>query len=235
MTTDDQKRLAAERAIDLVEEGMRLGLGTGSTAAHFVRLLGERVKNGLSVAGVPTSRQTEELAKQCGIPLSSLGELGALDLAVDGADEVDGAFNLIKGAGGALLREKIVAAASERVVILVDENKIVRTLGAFLLPVEIAPFGARVTEEKIRNAAEPYSGGAPTTALRSDNFGEPFVTDGDHFIIDVSMGVISDARGLAAQLSELPGVVDHGLFIDLCDTVIVGRDGATDIRRRANR
>ena len=159
MSQDDQKRLAAERAVELVEDGMTIGLGTGSTAAEFVKVLGHRVEQGLRVRGIPTSSQTEELAKARQIPLTSLGDVGELDMTFDGADEVDPQFQLIKGGGGALVREKIVAAASRQVVILVDESKRVDCLGKFPLPVEIIPFGARATLNKLQGLFSAFAAG----------------------------------------------------------------------------
>lgn len=229
MSQDDQKRLAAERAVELVEDGMTIGLGTGSTAAEFVKALGHRVQQGLTVRGVPTSRQTEELAKTCQIPLTSLGDVGALDMAFDGADEVDPQFQMIKGGGGALVREKIVAAASRQVVILVDETKRVACLGRFPLPVEIIPFGARATLNKLQGLFSAFAGRDVEIEFREDQFGEAFVTDGQHYIADAKLDRIEDPVGLATQLNSTVGVVDHGLFIGLCDMLVVGAENGPQI------
>jgi ribose 5-phosphate isomerase A len=226
---DLAKKAAAERALALVKDGMRLGLGTGSTAEIFIRLLAARSKAGLDICGVPTSKRTDTLAGELGIPLISLCEDQSLDLAIDGADEVDPAFNLIKGGGGALLREKLVASAARRVVILVDESKRVAQLGRFPLAVEVVPFGVELTRSRIASLARRYGVGEPKAALRLDQFGEPFVTDGGNLIVDIDLGAIRDAPALAVALKATLGVVDHGLFIGLCDGLIVGHaDGSAE-------
>lgn len=229
MSHDVAKKAAAERALALVKDGMRLGLGTGTTAEVFIRLLAARVKEGLRICGVPTSVRTETLAAELGIPLVGLSGEQRLDLAIDGADEVDPGFNLIKGGGGALLREKLVASAARRVVILVDDSKRVAQLGRFPLAVEVVPFGAELTRSRIAVLAERFGVGEPKAALRLDQFGEPFVTDGGNVIVDLALGAIRDAPALAATLKATTGVVDHGLFIGLCDGLIVGHaDGSAD-------
>lgn len=233
MPKESQKQRAAEAALDLVQDGMMLGLGTGSTAAFFVSALGARVRAGLSVRGVPTSEQTRVLAEKEGIPLTTLGDVGQLDLTVDGADEVDTAFRLIKGGGGALLREKIVASASKRVAIIVDEAKCVDHLGAFPLPVEIVSFGARITERRISELLGVYGEGEVNIRLRTDQFGEPYVTDGEHLIIDAAFNKMTNIEGLVSSLDSMTGVVDHGLFIDLCDTLIVGADQGVQILEKS--
>src|SRR3954468_11157382 len=211
---DELKRQAAARALGYVQGGMKLGLGTGSTAKHFVELLGERVRAGLDVVGVPTSEATRADAERCGIRLGTLDEIERLDLTVDGADEVDPAFNLIKGGGGALLREKIVAAASDRMIVIADETKWVDVLGRFPLPVEVIPFGLAATQRAIV-AAFAQSGVSGQMGLRKGKDGHVFVTDGGHWIVDAHLERIPDAPRLAGLLSLIPGVVEHGLFIGL--------------------
>lgn len=224
---DELKRQAAARALEYVGDGMRLGLGTGSTAKHFVELLGARVQAGLKVIGVPTSEATRTDAQRCGVPLTTLEEIDHLDLTVDGADEVDGDLNLIKGGGGALLREKIVAAASDRMIVIADDSKWVETLGRFPLPIEAVPFGLAATRRAIE-ASFAASGVSGEISLRKGKDGHAFVTDGGHWILDAHLGRIPDARRLAASLSLIPGVMEHGLFIGLASTVILA--GASGIR-----
>jgi ribose 5-phosphate isomerase A len=224
VTSDDYKRQAAQEAIALVEPGMRLGLGTGSTARHFVDLLGERVKQGLDVLCVPTSEATAAQARALAIPLTTLDDTPALDMTVDGADEIDGDLRLVKGGGGALLREKIVAAASDRLVIIADMSKRVRTLGTFALPVEVVRFGYLTTGEHIRNAAESV-GLAGEIKLRRGPDGGPFVTDGGNFIYDCAFGAIDDPELLDEALQMLPGVVETGLFIGLADIAFIAGPG----------
>ena len=219
MTADELKRLAAARALEHVHAGMKLGLGTGSTAKHFVELLGERVKAGLTVIGVPTSEATRADAERCGVPLTTLDEIDRLDLTVDGADEIDPALNVIKGGGGALLREKIVAAASDRMIVIADESKWVPTLGRFALPIEVIPFGLSATRRAIETAFADCGLAGPMT-VRANN-GHVFVTDGGHWIIDAALGQISDAPHLAERLSAIPGVVEHGLFIGMVTTAVL--------------
>src|SRR5487761_1243714 len=231
MNAEAQKRAAAARAVDFVRPGMRLGLGTGSTAKHFVELLGEQVRKGLDVVGVPTSEATREDAQRWGIPLATLDELPELDITVDGADEIAPDLTLIKGGGGALLREKIVAAASARLVVIADESKWVRKLGRFPLPIEIVPFGATVTRRAIESAsaATGCPGAAPVHQTRN---GHAFVTDGGHWLIDAQLRSIADPSTLAARLSAIPGVVEHGLFIGLARTAILaGPDGVRIVER----
>jgi ribose 5-phosphate isomerase A len=208
---DREKEVAARAAVALVEDGMALGLGTGSTAARFVRLLGERVRAGLRVRAAATSAATAQLAAREGIAIAPLDELAPLDLAVDGADELDGQLRLIKGGGGALLHEKIVAAAARRFVIIADSQKVVATLGAFPLPVEVVPFGWREVARRIEAL-----GGRPE--LR----GAPFVTDGGHYILDCSFGAIADPGRLARALDEMVGVVEHGLFLAMAERALIG-------------
>ncbi|MDF2119758.1 ribose-5-phosphate isomerase RpiA [Roseiarcaceae bacterium H3SJ34-1] len=225
---DNAKRMAAERAAEFVRDGMRLGLGTGSTAAHFVDCVGERVAAGTKLICVPTSEATRKQAEKLGIPLSTLDETPELDLTVDGADEFDQELRLIKGGGGALLREKIVANASERMIVITDASKSVARLGRFPLPVEIVPFGAEATRRAItRMLVDMDQTGAIRLRMGAD--GLVFVTDGGHYIFDCALGSIADPDGLARALHEIPGVVEHGLFLGLADAVIVAGDAGIKI------
>lgn len=225
MSPDDLKKLAAARALELVRPGMRLGLGTGSTAKHFVDLLGARVAEGLDVLCVATSEATQAQAESLAIPMSTLDETPELDLTVDGADEIGPDLSLIKGGGGALLREKIVAAASARMVVIADESKYVGMLGRFPLPIEVVPFGLAATRRAIE-AAAAASGCAGPALLRRTRDGHVFVTDGGHWILDASLERIPDPRALAERLVAVPGVVEHGLFIGLAQTaVLAGPNG----------
>jgi ribose 5-phosphate isomerase A len=227
MNPDAQKRAAAARAIQVVHPGKKLGLGTGSTARHFVELLGEKARAGLEVIGVPTSEATKADAQRCGVPLTTLDQAPELDLTVDGADEIDPKLNLIKGGGGALLREKIVAAASKRVVIIADETKWVPALGRFPLPIEVASFGLAATERAIAAAI-----GSAKLAVRRGKDGHAFVTDGGHWIIDAALGTIADPTALAQKLASIPGVMEHGLFIGLAHAaVLAGPQGVRVVER----
>ncbi|MDE5451848.1 ribose-5-phosphate isomerase RpiA [Bradyrhizobium sp. CSA112] len=232
MDMDQLKRQAAARALEHVRDGMRLGLGTGSTAKHFVELLGEKVAGGMKVVGVPTSEATRAQAEACKIPLTTLDEIDRLDLTVDGADEVDSALNLIKGGGGALLREKIVAAASDRMIVIADDTKWVDVLGRFPLPVEVIPFGLAATQRAMATAFA-QSGVSGQMGLRKAKDGHVFVTDGGHWIVDAHLGRITDAPRLAGLLSLIPGVVEHGLFIGLASiAVLAGAQGIRVVERR---
>jgi len=226
MDAEDQKRRAAARALDEVRPGMRLGLGTGSTARHFVELLAERVHGGLEVVGVPTSEATRQQAERLGVPLTTLDETPELDLTVDGADEIGPDLALIKGGGGALLREKIVAAASARMLVIADESKSVPVLGAFPLPVEVVPFGLTATTRAVERAAAAAGSPGPCRLRQVD--GHPFVTDGGHFILDAALERITHPVALAARLGLIPGVVEHGLFIGLASAAILA--GAQGVR-----
>jgi ribose 5-phosphate isomerase A len=219
------KHAAAARAVEFVRPGMRLGLGTGSTARHFVALLAERVRGGLDVVGVPTSEATRLDAERQGVPLTTLDETPELDLTVDGADEIAPDLALIKGGGGALLREKIVAAASARMIVIADESKLVPTLGRFPLPVEVAPFGLAATRRAVEAAA--LACGCPGAApKRQTREGHAFVTDGGHLILDAALVRIPDPASLARRLASIPGVMEHGLFIGLAHiAIIAGPDG----------
>ena len=226
MDAREMKIKAAAAALEHVEDGMRLGIGTGSTAEEFVRLLAERVAAGLNVVGVPTSERTARLCVELGVPLKSLVELPDLDLTIDGADEVDGNLRLIKGGGGALLREKIVAAASARMIVIADETKVVETLGRFPLPIEINSFGQVATQRAVEKLASTLGlTGDLVLRVRADE--SLFMTDGGHLILDASFGRIPDADALASQLNAIPGVVEHGLFINLASlAIIAGPAGA---------
>jgi ribose 5-phosphate isomerase A len=231
MDQDALKREAARRALDFVRSGMRLGLGTGSTAAHFVELLGEKVRAGLDIVGVPTSEATKALAEKFGVPLTTLDEEAELDLTVDGADEIDSDLNLIKGGGGALLREKIVASASREMVVVADESKLVKRLGRFPLPIEVVDFGMGATIHAIK-AVLKASGCDGPIRLRHRPDGHVFVTDQGHLILDASLGTIPDARQLAQGLSGVPGVVEQGLFIGLARrAVLAGSEGVRIVER----
>ena len=231
MDIETQKRQAAARAVEWVRPGMRLGLGTGSTAKHFVELLAERVRGGLKVVGVPTSETTRADAQRLGVPLTNLDDTPELDMTVDGADEIGPDLTLIKGGGGALLREKIVAAASARMVVIADESKWVATLGRFPLPIEVMPFGLAATRRAVE-AAATAAGSPGRTTLRQGKDGHAFVTDGGHWILDASLGRITDAKSLASRLSVIPGVVEHGLFIGMAQAVILaGPAGARVVER----
>jgi ribose 5-phosphate isomerase A len=230
---DLAKRAAAARALEMVQEGMTLGLGTGSTAGWFVRLLSERIRaTGLAVAGVATSSATVWLAQELGVPLRQLDEVERIDLTVDGADEFDHELNLIKGGGAALLQEKIVAAASGRMVVVADASKRVARLGAFPLPVEIVRFGWTLTRAAVERVLAGMDVDGHAVAVRMGKAG-PLVTDEGHHILDLHLRRIGDPGALAAALNALPGVVEHGLFIGMAEAVVVGNpDGGAEVIRR---
>ena len=231
MNVEAHKRAAAARAVDFVRAGMRLGLGTGSTAQHFVDLLADRVRSGLDVIAVPTSEATRAQAARLGIALTTLDETPELDLTVDGADEIAPDLTLIKGGGGALLREKIVAAASANMIVIADESKWVSMLGRFPLPIEIAPFGVTATRRAVEAAVTELGSPGPTI-IRKGQDGLAFVTDGGHWLLDAQLQRIADPQALAARLSAVPGVMEHGLFIGLVRTAIIaGPDGVRLIER----
>jgi ribose 5-phosphate isomerase A len=232
MNADAQKRAAAARAVEFVRPGMRLGLGTGSTARHFVELIGERVRAGLDIIAVPTSEATFADAKRCGIPLTTLDETPELDLTVDGADEIGPGLCLIKGGGGALLREKIVAAASARMIVIADHSKNVARLGQFPLPIEVTSFGLTSTERALDKAIGAIQAPGRLT-LRRGKDGHAFVTDGGHWILDAALGRIDDPVGLAHALSDVPGVMEHGLFIGLAQMAIIGGPDGVEIVERS--
>jgi ribose 5-phosphate isomerase A len=231
MDIEAQKRQAAAVAVEWVRPGMRLGLGTGSTARHFVELLAERVRAGLNVVGVPTSEVTRALAEQVGVPLTTLDDTPELDMTVDGADEIGPDLSLIKGGGGALLREKIVAAASARMVVIADQSKWVPVLGRFPLPVEVMPFGLAATRRAVE-AACAAAGCPGPTEVRKGKDGHAFVTDGGHWILDARLERIANPAVLAAKLAQIPGVVEHGLFIGMAQAAILaGPAGARVVER----
>jgi ribose 5-phosphate isomerase A len=231
MDLEAKKRQAAAVAVEWVKPGMKLGLGTGSTAKHFVELLAERVHKGLNVVGVPTSEVTRALAEKLSVPLTTLDETPELDMTVDGADEIGPDLSLIKGGGGALLREKIVAAASSRMVVIADESKWVPVLGAFPLPIEVMPFGLAATKRAVE-AACAAAGCPGPSAVRQGKDGHAFVTDGGHWILDARLERIADPAGLAVRLSRIPGVVEHGLFIGMAQAAILaGPAGARVVER----
>ena len=228
---DKAKFVAAKRAVEFVEDGMRVGLGTGSTAAWMVRCLGELVReHGLRVTGIPTSIRTAELARNVGIKVVSLDEAKWLDLTIDGADEFDGDLNLIKGGGGALLQEKIVATASDQMVVIADAAKGVDTLGSFPLPVEVIPFGWQTSKALIEEMVASLDVMGGKTALRM-NGDTAYITDEGNYIIDLHLKRIGNPRQLAMVLNQVPGVVENGLFIDICDRVVIGYgDGRVETR-----
>jgi ribose 5-phosphate isomerase A len=232
MDVESFKHAAAARAMDFVQPGMRLGLGTGSTAAHFIDLLSERVRAGLDVVAVPTSEATRERATRGGVTLTTLDEIAQLDLTVDGADEIAPDLTLIKGGGGALLREKIVAAASTRVIVIADESKWVSVLGQFPLPIEISPFGASAITRAVE-VANAAAGCPGPVALRKGRDGRPLVTDGGHWLLDAKLQRIPDPPKLAVRLCQIPGVMEHGLFIGLAHiAILAGPNGVRLVERR---
>ncbi len=229
MSSVDPRQLkiaAAAEALTHVKSGMKLGIGTGSTAEEFVRLLAVKVAEGFEIIGVPTSERTASLCNELGVPLTTLEETPHLDLTIDGADEVDGDLSLIKGGGGALLREKIVAAASDAMIVIADESKVVDTLGRFPLPVEVNRFGLAATKIAIEKAITDLGLEAPLSLRMKD--GEIFVTDGGHYILDASFGRIPDTKALSDALFAIPGVVEHGLFIGLARAAVIA--GTSGIR-----
>jgi ribose 5-phosphate isomerase A len=231
MSADDFKARAAAMALDLVEDGMRLGLGTGSTAAYFVEGIGAKVAQGLKLICVPTSETTRLQAERLRIPLTTLDETPHLDLTVDGADELDDQLRLIKGGGGALLREKIVASASDRMVVIADRSKLVATLGKFPLPVEVVSFGLAATRALIEAMAQE-AGCNGNITLRPDPSGRPFVTDQGNHVLDCAFGQIPEPDLLSFALKQVPGVVEHGLFLGIADAAIVaGPEGVQMIAR----
>ncbi|TFF19846.1 ribose-5-phosphate isomerase RpiA [Jiella endophytica] len=222
-SAEELKRAAGEAALAHVEDGMRLGIGTGTTAEAFVRALAVKVKDGLTVTGVSTSERTERLCREVGVPMATLENVPQLDLTVDGADEIDSRLRLVKGGGGALLREKIVAAASKRMIVVADESKLVDTLGAFPLPIEINGFGMIATYLAIQDVARRLELPCDLT-LRRD--GEtPFITDSGHLILDASFGRIPDPQALSRALHDVPGVVEHGLFLGLASEAVIATRG----------
>lgn len=228
---DKAKFVAAKKATDYVETGMKVGLGTGSTAAWLVRCLGEMIRDdGLRIQGVPTSSRTAQLARDVGIEIITLDEAKWLDITIDGADEYDGELNLIKGGGGALLQEKIVATASDQMVVIADISKQVETLGAFPLPVEVIPFGWQTSKALVEEMLIGMDVLGSETSLRM-NGEAPYVTDEGNHILDLHLNRIGNARQLSLVLNQIPGIVENGLFVDICDAVVIGYgDGKVEVR-----
>jgi ribose 5-phosphate isomerase A len=222
---NQEKQIAARAAVDLVEAGSIVGLGSGSTAAYAVRFLAERIREGLKIVGIPTSQQTNHLAEQLGIPLATLDEHPQIDIDIDGADEIDPQLNLIKGGGGAFLREKIIASVSRRFIVIADSAKQVKRLGKFPLPVEVVPFAQSLVKPQIEALGAQVS-------LRNYAYGNPYVTDEGHHILDCTFGEIPDPPALAEKLCHIPGVVEHGLFIGMAGLALIGKDGKVVQLRR---
>ena len=223
----EKKILAAQKAFEYVEDGMKLGLGTGSTADEFTKILSDNVKNGLDVICVPTSENTKDLAESLNIPLASLENLNFLDLTVDGADEVDDDLSLLKGGGGALLREKIIAFNSKKMIVVADDTKKVSKLGEFGLPIELIKFEHKITINRVLEKLENI--GYPGTAeLRVIN-GNPFTTDSENLIYDLSIGLIEEPAIIDNLLNSIPGVVENGLFVDMANIVIIGEQNGVKI------
>jgi ribose 5-phosphate isomerase A len=213
---NQEKQIAARAAVDLLEAGSIVGLGSGSTAAHAVRFLAERVREGLKIVGIPTSQQTKHLAEQLGIPLGTLEAHPQIDIDIDGADEIDPQLNLIKGGGGAFLREKIIASVSRRFIVIADSAKQVNRLGKFPVPVEVVPFAQSLIKTQIEALGAKVS-------LRIYAYGNPYVTDEGHHILDCTFGEIADPSALAEKLCHIPGVVEHGLFIGMAEIALIGK------------
>jgi ribose 5-phosphate isomerase A len=229
MAFEHEKENAAAAALEFVEEGMTIGLGTGSTANFFVEGLAEEVADGLMIKGVPTSEETRRLAESLGIPLLAVDQVDRIHLTVDGADEVDADAQLIKGGGAALLREKIIANASDLMVVIADPSKQVEVLGSFPLPVEVTQFGFTITAKKVFDALKAAGVKRPKIDVRKGSGSGPLVTDGGNYILDCQCSIIPDAPFAASLLSAIPGVVEHGLFIGLARTVIIGGDDGASI------
>jgi len=228
---DQAKRAAGRQAIaTYLRNGMKIGLGSGTTSTWFVRTLGDRVKEGLEVLGVPTSNATRDLARQLGVPVADLNDVGELDLAIDGADEIDPQGRMIKGGAGNLLWEKIIACASVKMIALVDESKAVSKLGKFPLPVEVIPFGWRATENHLRKLFSDLGRNDVPIKMRGGSQ-TPFRTDSGHYLLDCELEEIADPVGLALKLDQIPGLVEHGLFVGIAKEAVIGRaDGSTEIR-----
>tara|TARA_B100001093_G_scaffold165473_1_gene157914 strand:+ start:2793 stop:3506 length:714 start_codon:yes stop_codon:yes gene_type:complete len=224
---DQAKFVAAKRACEFVEDGMKLGLGTGSTAAWMVRCLADRIdKEGLRVKGVPTSNRTADLAKELGIETISLDQAGQLDLTIDGTDEFDENLNLVKGGGGALLQEKVVAAASDKMIVIADTGKSVNQLGKFPLPVEVLGFGINSSQSLVEKLLHSQDVDQSTIKIRMSN-NLPFITDEGNYILDLHLGRIGDPATLNVTLNQVPGVVENGLFVNMCDLILIGDEDGT--------
>jgi len=226
MANDSEKEMAARAGLKYVHDGQIIGLGSGSTATIAIRLLAERVRDGLTIRGIPSSVQSRDLALQLGIPLTTFDEYQQIDVTIDGADEFDPALNLIKGGGGAMLREKVVASASKQLVIVTDSSKQVPVLGRFPLPVEVIGFAEPLVAKKISDLGA-------SVARRCDSSGKPYTTDEGHHILDCRFGEISDPPTLSRNLSEMPGVVEHGMFVGMANVVLMAKAGAVEEFRRA--
>jgi len=222
---DKEKQAAARAAVQLVEAGNIVGLGSGSTAAYAVRFLADRVREGLKIVGIPTSKQTKHLAEQLGIPLATVDEHREIDIDIDGADEIDPQLSLIKGGGGAFLREKIIASVSRRFIVIGDSAKQVKRLGKFPLPVEVVPFAQSWIKHHIEGLGAKVS-------LRTYAYGNPYLTDEGHHILDCTFGEIANPPALAAELRCIPGVLEHGLFIGMAEMALIGKDGEVVQLRR---
>lgn len=221
---DESKRAAALRGVEFIEDGMRLGIGTGTTVKYVIETLGQRVRQGLKIVGVPTSHASAVLAQSFGIPITTFDEVQELDLAIDGADEIGPGLSLIKGGGGALLHEKIVASAAKRFVIVVGEGKVVETLGKFPLPVEVIPFASGLVAKSLAEL-----GGKPSLRLSPD--GSKYLTDEQNWIYDCHFGAIDDPDELAAELRSIVGVVEHGLFLDMATEAVVADCSGVSVLR----
>ncbi len=221
---DESKRAAALRGVEFIEDGMRLGIGTGTTVKYVIETLGQRVRQGLKIVGVPTSHASAVLAQSFGIPITTFDEVQELDLAIDGADEIGPGLSLIKGGGGALLHEKIVASAAKRFVIVVGEGKVVETLGKFPLPVEVIPFASGLVAKSLAEL-----GGKPSLRLSPD--GSKYLTDEQNWIYDCHFGTIDDPDELAAELRSIVGVVEHGLFLDMATEAVVADGSGVSVLR----
>ena len=228
---DKAKRAAGVQAIAAyLKNGMKIGLGSGTTSRWFIHTLGDRVKEGLEVIGVPTSNSTRDLATQLGVPLADLNDVRELDLTIDGADEIDANGRMIKGGAANLLWEKIIACASIKMVALVDESKVVSKLGKFPLPIEVIPFGWRTTEGHLKKLFSDF-GRTDTPIKVRGGLQTPLITDSGHYLLDCALGEIGDPDGLALKLNQIPGVVEHGLFIGIAKEVVIGRaDGSAEVR-----
>jgi len=228
---DKAKRAAGVQAIaTYLKNGMKIGLGSGTTSRWFLHTLGDRVKGGLEVIGVPTSNSTRDLAIQLGVPLADLNDVGELDLTIDGADEIDANGRMIKGGAANLLWEKIIACASMKMVALVDESKVVSKLGKFPLPIEVIPFGWRTTESHLKKLFSDFGWTDIPIKVRG-GLQTPLITDSGHYLLDCELGEIGDPDGVALKLNQIPGVVEHGLFIGIAKEVVIGRaDGSAEVR-----